>query len=142
MCGHARRSPLDIRLGRAFGRPREPTARFGPCRSLEIGPNDRRLLRVRRALLPPPTDDLELADAIDLPTEPYPDQDGAVRKAHESPGAGLDPVASGVSVSGAGSWAPMSNRNGGYLSVISAAYAPTRNTQRFMPITKSKMALG
>ena len=43
---------------------------------------------------------------------------------------------------GAGSSPPMSRRNGGYASVISVAYAVTRYTQRFIPITKSKIAAG
>ena len=47
----------------------------------------------------------------------------------------------GTTVSGAlsveGSSPPMSSRNGGYVSVISPAYAMTRKTQRFIPSTKS-----
>src|SRR5687767_11633915 len=58
---------------------------------------------------------------------------------HECPGAGLGLMASALAVSGADSWPPMSKRKGGYLSVISVAYAPTRYTQRFIPMTKSKM---
>ena len=40
---------------------------------------------------------------------------------HESPGAGFGPVRSTAVVSGSGSCSPMSRRNGGYVSVISAA---------------------
>src|ERR1700754_1641431 len=35
-----------------------------------------------------------------------------------------------------GSLPPISRRNGGYESVISAAYTATRKTQRFIPSTK------
>ena len=37
---------------------------------------------------------------------------------------------------------PWSSRNGGYWSVIKPAYAATRSTQRFRPITKSNTPRG